>query len=44
MRLRAYVVRLAVDATAYTVHAAFDRNGADGDWQTLTDWIAGFER
>jgi len=39
-KLRAHVVRIQVDASAYVLHAAFDGAGADGDWDTMMAWIS----
>jgi hypothetical protein len=44
LRLRAHVVKVRMDARAYLVHAAFTRDGADGDWDRLTAWIARLAR
>lgn len=37
LRLDGHVVRIAVDATGYTLHVRFDRT--NGDWTTLENWI-----
>ena len=39
MRLWAHVVRLEVDSREFRIHAAFSRDGADGDWERLFNWV-----
>lgn len=39
MRLWAHVVQLVADSRELSVRAAFSRNGADGDWVRLEEWI-----
>lgn len=44
LKLRAHVVRISVDSSAYIVHAVFDRSGPDGDWDSLTGWLSKLAR
>lgn len=43
-QLRARVVRIHADSTAYQLHAEFDRAGLDGDWDALARWTAALDR
>lgn len=38
--LRAYVVRLVVDASQFVLQTRFDTRGADGNWEAFRTWIA----
>ena len=40
MRLWAHVVRLVADSRELSLNVAFSRNGADGDWARLEEWIS----
>lgn len=39
-KLRAYVVRLVVDASGLTIQARFDPTGLDGKWEEFRVWMA----
>jgi hypothetical protein len=39
-RLRAYVVRLVVDAGGLQLQARFDPSGLDGKWEEFRQWMA----
>ncbi|MCA9489788.1 MAG: PilZ domain-containing protein [Myxococcales bacterium] len=41
--LRAYVVRLVVDASQLVIQARFDRQGADGAWEAFAQWLASLQ-
>jgi hypothetical protein len=39
LKLRAYVVRLVVDASGLSLQCRFDAGGLDGKWAELRTWI-----
>jgi hypothetical protein len=40
LKLRAYVVRLVVDASGFSLQARFDVGGHDGQWAEFCKWVA----
>jgi hypothetical protein len=40
LKLRAYVVRLVVDASGFALQSRFDLGGADGQWEEFRRWVA----
>lgn len=44
LRLWAHVVRMVADSRELSVSVAFSRNGADGEWERLAEWIDALAR